>query len=95
MTTCRRCGMDNSFINHPELRFCIRCGEKLIQDNEAKKEDDLNLMTPLQVCEALGVTKQTLYQYVHRNQIPHIKIGKNLRFDRSVIKKIVTGGNGE
>lgn len=85
---CCRCGFDNSFIDSSELRFCIRCGEKLVQEKK-KDEAEASLMTPDQVCKYLGVTKQTLYQYVHRNKLPCLKLGKNLRFEPKELRNFM------
>ena len=41
--------------------------KKLLNINEASKY--------------LGVTRGSLYQMVHRRNIPYVKIGKSLRFD--------------
>jgi len=35
----------------------------------------------------LSVKPKTIYDWVHRNTIPHIKLGKLVRFDENEIKK--------
>ena len=35
----------------------------------------------------LSVKPKTIYDWVHRNYIPYIKIGKLVRFDETEIKK--------
>jgi len=37
--------------------------------------------------ELLSVKPKTIYDWVHRNTIPHIKLGKLVRFDENEIKK--------
>ncbi len=38
------------------------------------------LLTVDQVCELLQVSKSLVYKWVHYGYIPHVKIGKILRF---------------
>ena len=34
-----------------------------------------------ELSEMLGISKQTVYHWVHRGEIPYLKVGKHLRFD--------------
>lgn len=43
------------------------------------------LLRPEDVAEMLGVKKSTVYQWSHRGYIPHIKLGKLLRFDEEAV----------
>ena len=43
------------------------------------------LLSPADVAALLGVKKSTVYMWTHRNYIPHIKLGKLVRFDESKI----------
>ncbi len=43
------------------------------------------LLTPEQVAKKLGVRKSTIYQWSHRGYIPHIKMGRFIRFKESTI----------
>ena len=38
------------------------------------------LMTPQQIAEMLQVKPSTIYQWVHEGFIPHVKVGRLLRF---------------
>ncbi len=46
-------------------------------------------MTLKQIAEHLGVSKETIYRYLHRNQIPAYKVGKLWRFLPSEVDKAV------
>jgi len=46
-----------------------------------------NLLTPQEIADVLGVTKSTIYQWTHQEYIPHVKIGRFVRFRQSVIEK--------
>ncbi len=52
---------------------------------KAREKDLESLMTPEEVCDLLKIKKQRLYEWVHFNQIPYIKVGRFLRFSRSKI----------
>ncbi|MEW5924343.1 MAG: helix-turn-helix domain-containing protein [Candidatus Zixiibacteriota bacterium] len=41
------------------------------------------LLTPQEIAEVLGVQPSTIYQWTHQGYIPHIKLGKLLRFRQS------------
>ena len=42
-----------------------------------------DLMTPDNVCALLKVTKDWLYDQVQARRIPHVRLGRHLRFRRS------------
>lgn len=44
-----------------------------------------SLLTPLEVCQLLGIRRSTLYTWVARHKIPYAKVGSLLRFPRSDI----------
>jgi excisionase family DNA binding protein len=46
-----------------------------------------SLLTPNQVAEVLGVKLSTIYQWTHEGYIPHVKIGRLVRFDLRVIER--------
>jgi excisionase family DNA binding protein len=46
-----------------------------------------DLLTPDEICSILKIKKQRLYEWVHFNQIPYIKVGRFLRFSRKQIKE--------
>ncbi len=45
------------------------------------------LLTIDELAEVLTVKKSTIYQWVHLGLIPHIKVGRLLRFKEGGIKK--------
>lgn len=47
------------------------------------------LLNVQQAAEILGTTPGGMYQRVHRNQIPFIKDGKNLRFDEDELYQYI------
>lgn len=51
----------------------------------AKMND--SLLTPRQVADLLSVKLSTIYQWTHTRQIPCVKLGRLVRFRRSMIEK--------
>ena len=54
------------------------------------------LLTPQEIAEVLGVQPSTIYQWTHQGYIPHVKIGKFVRFRENdvaiwVENKIING----
>ena len=46
------------------------------------------LLTPHEIAEYLGVQPSTIYQWTHEGFIPHVKIGKFVRFnEKEVMRK--------
>ncbi|HUV31684.1 MAG TPA: helix-turn-helix domain-containing protein [Acidobacteriota bacterium] len=45
------------------------------------------LLTPDEVAELLGVEKSTIYQWTHQGFIPHVKLGRLIRFRRDKVDK--------
>jgi excisionase family DNA binding protein len=68
------------------LRPRIRCDEAPHSAEPREHKDEL----PLRVCEAaryLGVSRQTVYLWVERKQIPHFRVmGRNIRFLKSELQ---------
>lgn len=48
------------------------------------------LLTIDEVSEILHLSKSTLYDYVHRNKIPYVKLFKAVRFRPSAIEKWIS-----
>ncbi|MCP4570636.1 MAG: helix-turn-helix domain-containing protein [FCB group bacterium] len=46
-----------------------------------------NLLTPQEMADVLGVAVSTIYQWTHQEYIPHIKIGRFVRFRISIVEK--------
>jgi len=45
------------------------------------------LLTPQEMADCLGVEKSTIYQWTHQGFIPHIKLGKLVRFREGDVTK--------
>ena len=50
---------------------------------------DENLLKPAEVAELLQVQKSTVYKWAHYDYIPHVKLGRALRFRKKVIDRWV------
>lgn len=48
------------------------------------------LLNPQQVAAYLDLSIHTIYKFVSQRKIPHIKIGKLLKFDRQEIDRWIT-----
>ncbi len=44
-----------------------------------------HLFTPDQIADYLGVKLSTIYQWTHQGYIPHVKLGRLVRFDLRAI----------
>ena len=51
------------------------------------KDFTLKLLNVQEVAELLGVRKSTIYQWTSQEYIPHIKVGKMVRFKDTDIEK--------
>ena len=62
----------------------------VVEDKNESKGSQLDLGCPLTVKDAaryLGVSPQTVYLWVERKQIPHLRVmGRNIRFLKSDLK---------
>jgi prophage regulatory protein len=47
------------------------------------------LLTPQQIADVLGVQKSTIYQWTHQGFIPHVKIGRLVRFRSASVEQWV------
>ena len=47
-----------------------------------KEGNSAGLLTPEQVAEMLQVKLNTLYSWTHQRKIPHLKVGRLVRFSR-------------
>jgi len=47
--------------------------------------DALEFLTLSELCEWLKIKPATVYDWVHTRFIPHVKLGRLLRFERSAI----------
>jgi len=48
------------------------------------------LLTPQQIADVLGVKLSTVYQWTHQQYIPHVKLGRLVRFKEADIDKWLT-----
>ena len=53
----------------------------------------MRLLDITQLSEAINVNKKTIYDWTHKKQIPHIKMGRLLRFDLDDIEKWIRRTN--
>jgi excisionase family DNA binding protein len=47
------------------------------------------LLTPHEVAELLSVRPSTIYQWTHQGFIPHVKLGRLVRFNETAVMKWV------
>ena len=70
-------------------RLIIGFLQRLLQEAQAAQERAL--LTPEEVAQYFQVNRQWVYERTSKNEIPHIKVGKYLRFQREEIDRW-TGG---
>lgn len=81
--------MDNPFEQIVERLDLI---EKLLKSKlEATKVElsEPEFLTVKQAAELLSLSKQTVYQKCSRRELPHIKTGKHLLFERSELLEVL------
>jgi excisionase family DNA binding protein len=47
------------------------------------------LLIPQEMADILGVKASTIYQWTHQGFIPHVKLGRFVRFDEAAVMKWV------
>ena len=45
------------------------------------------LLTPHEMADLLGVRPSTIYQWTHQGFIPHVKLGRLVRFNETAVMK--------
>ena len=70
-------------------RLIIGFLQKLLQEAQAAQERAL--LTPEEVARHFQVNRQWVYERTCRSEIPHIKVGKYLRFQRQEIERWTEG----
>jgi len=70
-------------------RVIIGFLKMLLQEAQAGQEK--TLLTPEEVAQYFQVNRQWVYERTSKNEIPHIKVGKYLRFEREEIKRWAGG----
>jgi len=53
------------------------------------------LLKPHEIADLLGVKPSTIYQWTHEGYIPHIKVGRNVRFRECDIEQWLDKKNNE
>jgi excisionase family DNA binding protein len=53
----------------------------------------VKLLDVSQLSEVINVKKKTIYDWTHKKQIPHVKMGRLLRFDLDDIEKWIRRTN--
>lgn len=48
-----------------------------------------NVLTVTEVAKLLRISKWSLYELVKRNEVPHLRLGKTIRFDRQRIESFI------
>ena len=63
----------------------------MVFDQQTSTKDDEYLLTVKQAAKYLGVSPQTVYLWVERKQIPHLRVmGPNIRFLKSDLEPFRT-----
>jgi excisionase family DNA binding protein len=65
-------------------RWIIGYLQKWLQEAQAAQERAL--LTPEEVAQYFQVNRQWVYERTSKNEIPHMKVGKYLRFERQKIE---------
>ncbi len=75
---------DMTAVPAHETAAATRC-TKTNRDHEQCLDDDRDVLDVPRVASLLGVGKNTIYSLVGRNQIPHRRLGKSIRFSRAAV----------
>ena len=70
-------------------RLIIGFLQKLLQEAQAAQKR--SLLTPEEVAHYFQVNRQWVYERTSKNEIPHLKVGKYLRFERQEIDRWAGG----
>ena len=63
----------------------------MVLDLQTSTKDDEYILTVKQAAKYLGVSPQTVYLWVERKQIPHLRVmGRNIRFLKSDLEPFRT-----
>lgn len=73
-------------------KMMTELGEKFSNKQAEQKSD---LMTIQQTSEFLFLTVPTLYNKVHRNELPYMKRGKRLYFSRAELQDYLKAGKNQ
>lgn len=70
-------------------RWIIGYLQKWLQEAQAAQERAL--LTPEEVAQYFQVNRQWVYERTSKNEVPHLKVGKYLRFEQQTIKRWAGG----
>ena len=70
-------------------RWLIEYLQKWLQEVQSAQERAL--LTPEEVAQYFQVNRQWVYERTSKNEIPHMKVGKYLRFEQQEIKRWAGG----
>lgn len=63
-----------------------------MSENEVNPTAD-KLLTVSEVAETLRLVPQTIYRMARRGELPSLKFGRTIRFDRQDIEEFLKGNN--
>lgn len=72
------------------IKECLQ--ECLPAQSQSVTESEPEFIGAAKACEILGIKPQTLYGLTHRQQVPHYKTGKKLRFKKDELLKYLEDG---
>lgn len=61
-------------------------------ESQASRKRPADLMSVDEAADYLGYVKETLYNKASRNEVPHVKVGKFLRFDPDELDEWIADG---
>jgi len=63
---------------------------KTLQQHDTKQvQQDGELLTAVQLANALGVSERTILSMRKRLHLPHYKFGRSIRYDRQAVLKVL------
>ena len=60
-----------------------------IKNVKVKEPDEKRLLTVNEICQVLNIKKTKLYDMVYKREIPFVKLGAKIMFDRDDIDKFI------
>jgi len=73
--------------------YVLRAPNKIQKAKTETEEEEITamnkLLTPQEVADLLSVRKSTIYQWTHQGYIPHVKLGKFVRFNQDKVMEWV------
>ena len=69
-------------------RFAEQVAERLLGAMPGRGDDEL--LTANEVCDMLGVTKQTLWRWAKMDYLKTVKVGSAVRYSRADVEEIMS-----